>query len=198
MVTRHRRLGDVMEIHASSVVAATGKVRVESGGGVVVVHRVGGVAFEMGIEVAAGRVIARVGRRVISIDAQADRRHRVRVHDVVVVDVECAACVAVRPGMVAQLMRVEAAAMVAVQRGLDVMPVISAVTSEAVVGAGDVLGLVVVVVVLMGVFHGVVGRGEHGGRAGGSPRTRRRSRRECRGERVVVVERWRLLRGKDG
>lgn len=131
---------------------------------------------------AAGRVVARVGRRVVSIDAQADGRHRVRVHDVVVVDVECAACVAVRPGMVAQLMRVEAAAMVAVQRGLDVMPVISAVTSEAVVG----------------VFHGVVGRGEHGGRAGGSPRTRRRSRRECRGERVVVVERWRLLRGKDG
>ena len=85
--------------------------------------------------------------------------------------------------------------MVAVQRGLDVMAVISAVTSEAVVGAGDVLGLVVV---LMGVFHGMVGRGEHGGRAGGSPRTRRRSRRECRGERVVVVERWRLLRGKDG
>lgn len=148
---------------------------------------------------AAGRVVARVGRRVVSIDAQADGRHRVRVHDVVVVVVECAACVAVRHGMVAELMRVEAATVVAAQRGLDVMAVISAVTSEAVIGAGDVLRRRrLVVVVLMGVFHGVVGRGEHRGRAGGSTRTRGRSRRKCRGERVVVVERWRLLRSEEG
>jgi hypothetical protein len=102
--------------------------------------------------------------------------------------------------MVAELMRVEAATVVAVQRGLDVMAVISAVTSEAVIGAGDVLRRWrwLVVVVLMGVFHGVVGRGEHRGRAGGSTCTRGRSRRKCRGERVVVVERWRLLRGEDG